>query len=189
MISFFKSPNLKKEMFQKTILNLKFKFPPNNALLLLAENLDFKLRIVFGIFLFGDLEIWKTNHSFWKKATFRKGLALLTIKECLHPKPWYQTMYYTNRVQIQKRRISVAFNCRDELARSIFDQSTMSLCYKRRCRDTTTQIRRSYFFPDLLLWIKLLFMEFTILTLKKLSCKIEHIQIGFWFIQILVKLQ
>ena len=49
------------------------------------------------------------------------------------------------RTQIQKRRISVAFNCRDELARSIFDQSTMSPS-QRRCRDTTTQIRRSYFF-------------------------------------------
>ena len=49
-------------------------------------------------------------------------------------------------LKFKKRRISVAFNCRDELARSIFDQSTMSPSYKRRCRDTTTQIRRSYFF-------------------------------------------
>ena len=28
---FFKSPNLKKKIFQKTPLNLKFKFPANNS--------------------------------------------------------------------------------------------------------------------------------------------------------------
>ena len=31
--SFFKSPNLQKEVFQKTILSLKFTFPANNTLL------------------------------------------------------------------------------------------------------------------------------------------------------------
>ena len=46
----------KKKIFQKTILNLKFKFPAKNTLLLLAGNLNFKLRIVFCIFFF---EIWK----------------------------------------------------------------------------------------------------------------------------------
>ena len=56
---FFKSPNLKKEIFQKTILYLKFKFSANNSKVLLAENLNFKLRIVFwNIFFwrFGDLK-------------------------------------------------------------------------------------------------------------------------------------
>ena len=42
--SFFKSP---KKIFQKTIPNLKFKFPAKNTLLLLAGNLNFKHRIVF----------------------------------------------------------------------------------------------------------------------------------------------
>ena len=59
-----------KKIFQKTILNLKFKFPANNTLLLLAGNLNFKLRIVFWNIFFEDLEIWKTHRTFWKKATF-----------------------------------------------------------------------------------------------------------------------
>ena len=42
-----------------------------HALLSLAGNLNFKLRIVFWNIFFGDLEIWKTNCTFWKKATFR----------------------------------------------------------------------------------------------------------------------
>ena len=48
-----KSP---KKIFQKTILNLKFKFPAKNTLLLLAGNLNFKLRIVFWNIFFGDLK-------------------------------------------------------------------------------------------------------------------------------------
>jgi hypothetical protein len=56
-IRFFKSPNLQKKIFQKTILSLKFKFPANNTLLLLAGNLNFKFRIVFWNIFFGDLEI------------------------------------------------------------------------------------------------------------------------------------
>ena len=43
----------------------------DNTLLLLAGNLNFKSRIVFGIF-FGDLEIWKTHRTFWRKATFSR---------------------------------------------------------------------------------------------------------------------
>ena len=69
-IRFFRSPNLQKKKIQKTILGLKFKFPTNNTLLLLAGNLNFKFRIVFGIFF---LKLWrskKTNRTFWKKATF-----------------------------------------------------------------------------------------------------------------------
>ena len=46
-------------IFQKTILTLKFKFPSNYSILLLAVNLNFKFRIVFwNIFFwrFGDLK-------------------------------------------------------------------------------------------------------------------------------------
>ena len=67
-VSFFSSPNLKKKIFQKAILSLKFKFPTNNGKVLLARNLNFKLRIVFwNIFFlrFGDLK-----YIFEKKATF-----------------------------------------------------------------------------------------------------------------------
>jgi hypothetical protein len=53
----FKSPNLQKKIFQKAILNLKFKFPANNNKVLLAGNLNFKLRIVFWNIFFGDLEM------------------------------------------------------------------------------------------------------------------------------------
>ena len=93
-----------------------------------------------------------------KKSTFLDSLPFFSCNQpLLLPIPWFlrpwrddrqirnlkvRVMY---RTQIQKRRISVAFNCRDELARSIFDQSAMSPS-QRRCRDTTTQIRRSYFF-------------------------------------------
>ena len=56
-IYFFKYPNLQKKIFQKTILNLKFKFPTKNTSLLLARNLNFKLRIVFLEYFF--LEIWR----------------------------------------------------------------------------------------------------------------------------------
>ena len=55
--SFFRSPNLKKNIFQKTILSLKFKFHANNTLLLFAKNLNIKFRIVFWNIFFGDLEI------------------------------------------------------------------------------------------------------------------------------------
>ena len=58
--------NLQKNIFQKTILSLKFKFPANKTLLILAGNLNFKLRIVFWNIFFGDLEVWKTNRTFWK---------------------------------------------------------------------------------------------------------------------------
>ena len=46
-----------KKVFQKTILNLKFKFPANYSTLKLAGSLNFKLRIVFwNIF---TLELWR----------------------------------------------------------------------------------------------------------------------------------
>ena len=60
--SFFKSPNLQKKFFQITIyLELEIWIC---CLLLLAENLNFKFRIVIWNIFFGDLEIWKTNHTF-----------------------------------------------------------------------------------------------------------------------------
>ena len=55
VIRFFKSPNLqKKKIFQKTILSFKFELPANNSKVLLAGNfnLNFKIKIVFGIFFF-----------------------------------------------------------------------------------------------------------------------------------------
>ena len=52
---FFKSP---KKIFQKTSLNLKSKFPANNSKVLLAGNLNFKLRIDFWNFFF---EIWRSE--------------------------------------------------------------------------------------------------------------------------------
>ena len=69
---FFKSPNLQKKIFQKTILSLKFKIPAHNIIPFLGGNLNFKFRIVFwNIFFwrFGDL---KNESHFLKKATFRK---------------------------------------------------------------------------------------------------------------------
>ena len=58
--------NLQQKVFQKTNLNLKFKFPANNSMLKLAEN--FKSRIVFwNIFFwrFGGLK--NTSHFLKKK--------------------------------------------------------------------------------------------------------------------------
>ena len=54
--SFFKSPNLQKKIFQKTILDLKFKIPALNSILLWAGILNFKFRIVFWIIFFWRFE-------------------------------------------------------------------------------------------------------------------------------------
>ena len=64
-----KSP---KKYSKKTILNLKFKIPAHNSSMFWAGILNFKFRIVFGIFSFGDSEIWKKELNFLKKATFRQ---------------------------------------------------------------------------------------------------------------------
>ena len=48
--------NLQKKIFQKTILNLKFKFPTNNSKVFLEGNLNFKLRIVFWNIFFWRFE-------------------------------------------------------------------------------------------------------------------------------------
>ena len=66
----FLNLQISKKILQKTILSLKFKFPTNNTLLLLAGNLNFKFRIAFrNIFFwrYGDL---KNKSHFLKKATF-----------------------------------------------------------------------------------------------------------------------
>mgnify|MGYP007022731055 CR=1 FL=1 len=51
---FFKSP---KRIFQKTILNFKFKIPAQNSIMLWAGILNFKFRTVFWNIFF--LEIWR----------------------------------------------------------------------------------------------------------------------------------
>ena len=64
----FKSPNLPKKIVQKTILDLKFKTPAHNSIMLWAGILNFKFRIVFwNIFFwrFGDL---KNESHFLKKS-------------------------------------------------------------------------------------------------------------------------
>ena len=48
----------KKKIYQKAILNLKFKFPPNNSKVLLGGKFKFQVQdTFFGIFFFGDLDI------------------------------------------------------------------------------------------------------------------------------------
>ena len=70
-MKFFQISKSQRKIFQKAILSLKFKFPTYNSKELLAGNLNYKLRLVFlEYFFFWDLEIWKTNPTFWKKATF-----------------------------------------------------------------------------------------------------------------------
>ena len=61
-----------KKIFQKTILNLKFKIPTHNIILLWGGILNFKFRIVFWNIFFWDWEIWKMNRFFWKKKPFSK---------------------------------------------------------------------------------------------------------------------
>ena len=65
--------NLQKKIFQKPILSLKFKFPYNNTLLLLAGNSNFKFRIVFWNIFFWRFE----KRIFLEKATFNYFLYFL----------------------------------------------------------------------------------------------------------------
>ena len=60
---FFKSPNLQKKYSKKTILNLKFKIPAHNSIMLWAGILDFKFRIVIWNTIFWRFE----KHIFLKK--------------------------------------------------------------------------------------------------------------------------
>ena len=58
--------NLEKKIFQITILNLEFEIPAHNSKNLFkfqAQDSDLE-------YFFWDLEIWKTNLTFWKEATF-----------------------------------------------------------------------------------------------------------------------
>mgnify|MGYP007048365776 CR=1 FL=1 len=62
-----------KKIFQKTILNLKFKIPAHNIILLWAGILNFKFRIVF----------W--NIFFWEIGRFEKQITLSEKKPPLAP--------------------------------------------------------------------------------------------------------
>ena len=57
VICFSNLPISKKKIFQKTILNLKFKIPAHNIILLWAGILNFKFRIVFWNIFF--VQIWR----------------------------------------------------------------------------------------------------------------------------------
>ena len=59
-----KSP---KKIFQKTILNLKFKTPTHNIILLLVEILYFKFRLVFWNIFLGRMGDLKKESHFLKK--------------------------------------------------------------------------------------------------------------------------
>ena len=58
-------------------LNFEFKIPTKNSIMLLTGILNFKYRIVFGIFIFEDLHIWKTTHTSWKKPPLETDLSTL----------------------------------------------------------------------------------------------------------------
>ena len=64
----FQISKSQKKKIQKTILSLKFKFPANNTLLLLAGNFDFKFKIVFLEFFFGRFGGLKNESYFLKKS-------------------------------------------------------------------------------------------------------------------------
>ena len=75
VIRFSNLPISIRKIFQKNILNLKFRIHAFNSIkYVMAGILNFKFRIVFWNVLFWDLEIWKTNCSFWKKASFSSHL-------------------------------------------------------------------------------------------------------------------
>ena len=68
------------QIFQKTILSLKFEFPANNSKVLLAGNLNFKLRIAFWNIFF---EIWRSekisSHFLKKSHLYNKSKSKLCI--------------------------------------------------------------------------------------------------------------
>ena len=70
--SFLNQSFLNRELtvFQKTILNLKFKIPAHNSIMLWARILNFKSRIVFWNIFFWRFENLKNESHFLKKATF-----------------------------------------------------------------------------------------------------------------------
>ena len=91
------------------MLNLKFKFPAKNTLLLLAGNLNFKLRIVFwNIFFlkFGDL---KNESHFLKKATFIKRYRFPKTSLMVHTKDFSKGCVFLSASTIAKERNTQPF--------------------------------------------------------------------------------
>ena len=93
-IRFSNLPNSQKNI-PKLYTELEMKFSPITVLcyiMLWAGILNFKFRIVFfGIYFVKDLEIWKTNCTFWKKpplefAHFEKSVYENSLStKSLHP--------------------------------------------------------------------------------------------------------
>ena len=86
----FKSLNLQKKIFQKTILNMKFKILANNSKALMAGNLNFKLRIVF------------LDFSFWRFGDLKKRITLSEKK----PPLVLATLWYMNYYLLSKNTLS-----------------------------------------------------------------------------------
>ena len=74
--SLFKSP---KKIFQKTILNLKFKIPAHNSIILWAGILNFKFRIVVWNILFWKLGDLKNESHSLKKSHLQYVLSISTL--------------------------------------------------------------------------------------------------------------
>ena len=70
---FSQYPNLQKENIPKYYPG--HEIPAHNSSMLWAGILNFKCRIFFWNLFFGDLEIWKTNHTFWRKAIFNRNVS------------------------------------------------------------------------------------------------------------------
>ena len=62
---------ISKKIFQKTILSLKFKFSCQLQCTVIGQKFKFQAQGSFLEYFFGgDLKIWNTSNTFWKKATF-----------------------------------------------------------------------------------------------------------------------
>ena len=84
--SFFRSPNLEKKIFQKAILNLKFKIPAHNIILFWAGILNFKFKICSFLEYF-FFEIWRS----------KKRIALSEKKPPLMHSLWLLIYFYITR--------------------------------------------------------------------------------------------
>ena len=111
--SFFKSPNLQKKIFQKTILNLKFKIPAHNIILFWAGILNFKFKIVFwNIFFF---EIWRS----------KKRIALSETK------PHFKSLLsYCTVLKVAFFRKCGSFFKSPNLQKKIFQKTILNLKFK-----------------------------------------------------------
>ena len=65
--SYFRSPDLKKKIFQKTILNLKLKISAHNIILFWSGILNFKFKIVFWNIFFSRFEDLKKRIALSEK--------------------------------------------------------------------------------------------------------------------------